>query len=176
MRKCVENAPVMAEQTIGEWTFRQVTDCSLISLATRAADQTCVQETLGHSLPGIGEALGDSTSGAFWMAPHQWMLWSPYGQSPVAQADLSDAAYLTDQTDGWIRFDITGADFAPVLERLCDINLSQWQVGCVQRTQIHHIGVFVLYLTHGLSIWVPRSMAASLWHAAEQATRTQQAL
>lgn len=169
MLEFTQNPVVASKLTLGPWRIDQVTDCSLTSISTRVQDVAEVQKRLDQPLPQVGQCHGDAGQGLFWSAPFQWMRWAPYVDAPPTHDEFGELAYVTEQTDGWIRLDVQGADFSPILERLCNLDLAGFTPGSVQRTQIHHIGVFVLSLEDRLMIWVPRSMAHSLVHALTQA-------
>jgi sarcosine oxidase subunit gamma len=87
------------------------------------------------------------------------------------KADLGDAASVTDQSGGWVLFELTGETLAPVLERLCNIDLTALSAGKAQRTVIEHIGCFVLCETPQQSyrLLCGRSYALSFVHAVETA-------
>lgn len=59
---------------------------------------------------------------------------------------LGDTAYYTEQTDGWIRLELSGARAREALERLCPLDLhdSAFPVGSNGRTSMEHMGTFII--------------------------------
>jgi sarcosine oxidase, subunit gamma len=79
---------------------------------------------------------------------------------------FNDAASLTEQTDGWVRFDVTGPNLPQLFERLCSYDLRAHTPGSATRTVIEHLGCYVvLRATDLVSVIGPRSSAHSLHHA-----------
>lgn len=89
----------------------------------------------------------------------------------VAQV-VGDSASVTDQSGGWVRFDISGAGLEDMFARLCPVDLASFGPGDVARTRIHHIGCFVWRQGEALGVMSPRSTAASLVHALRDAARS----
>jgi sarcosine oxidase subunit gamma len=78
---------------------------------------------------------------------------------------LGDAASLTEQTDAWVRLDLTGP-LQPLLERLCNLDLARFPPGSATRTVIEHLGVYAIRRSEDrMTLLGPRSSAASLHHA-----------
>ncbi len=156
-------------------SIREVTDRALASLAARIGqEQACAvaaKALLGADLPEpqTWAAAGDFT--AWWMGPDQWMLDAEYAKHTLLAAEVKtavgDAASVTEQTDGWCRFDLEGPCCFDVLERLCQLDLRSGAAGDAQRCSLEHVGVFLLCRAPGQSYSVlgPRSSAASLHHA-----------
>lgn len=80
---------------------------------------------------------------------------------------FGDAASVTEQTDGWVRFDLQGPRCCDALERLCNVNTRTMPSAHVTRTLLEHLGCFLICRTHQthFSIFGPRSSAGSLHHA-----------
>jgi sarcosine oxidase subunit gamma len=89
----------------------------------------------------------------------------------IVKAAVGDAASVTEQTDGWVRFEITGERCRALFELLCNVDIQRMDAGQATRTQIEHLGTFVLCQTPGTaySLLTLRSAAASLQHALEAA-------
>jgi sarcosine oxidase gamma subunit len=66
---------------------------------------------------------------------------------------------------------LSGSGLLGVMERLCNLDSARIQTGLATRTQIHHMGVFVVVVDAVAQIYVPRSMADSLVHAVAGAIR-----
>ena len=162
-----------ATATNGGVTLKEVPEVALASVAARLgreADTAAALQTLtGAPAPGPGQFTGDALI-AFWMGPDQFMIEAPFDSHEDIAAHvknaLGDAASVTEQTDGWTRFDIWGDRTGRVFELLCPLDLRRMTPGAAQRTRIHHLGCFVLRRTPDrFSVYGPRASAGSLWHA-----------
>ncbi|MGB0958286.1 MAG: sarcosine oxidase subunit gamma [Litorivicinus sp.] len=147
---------------------------ALVSCAVRRNQQVALEEKL-PGLPVVGGVSEIDAMVAFWTGPGQWMLEMPYHSERDPAAHWADQllglASVTEQTDAWVRFDVTGA-LAPMFERLAMIDWRSFGVGQVQRGALEHLGCFFLRRTvETLSVYGPRSSAATLLHALEQAAR-----
>lgn len=157
--------------TFGALTFRENAGLALASVALRkGAGQPA---PFGLALPGPGGWVGGSGVGAFWMGPGQWMV------EADGQADEDFAARLvalcpgcsvTEQTDGFVAFEIaSSAGPAPVerlLERLVNVDLGGFGPGSAQRKGFEHTSIFVIRrATDHLAVLGLRSAAGSIWHA-----------
>lgn len=165
--------------TVGPVTMTEVTDTALASFASRLGQEDAAQavlaDLLGAEPPEPGRAT-EGTMGAFWMGPDQWMVTAPYESYEDLAAVLTNkagkTASITEQTDGWCRFDLHGERLIDVLELLCPANLRGDTVGTATRTTIHHLGCFVLVRsTVDFTVFGPRSSAGSLHHALLTAMR-----
>lgn len=87
----------------------------------------------------------------------------------VLERALSGMASVTEQTGGWVRFEINGPSLADLLCRLCPVDLVHIGADEVVRTKIHHIGCLVWHNEPGFAVLGPRSAAGSLWHALAEA-------
>jgi sarcosine oxidase subunit gamma len=75
---------------------------------------------------------------------------------------------VTDQTDGWARFELASAAGAGMVEqamaRLVNLDPRRFGPGSATRTLPHHLPVFVIRpVDNRLAVLGPRSFAASLW-------------
>lgn len=163
----------------GPVTIAEVTSTALASLATRAGrsrDVSTVAKKLGLKLPGPGKAAAGTPFASFWLGPDQWMVEAPYETHEDLAAHLrtsfADAASITEQTDAWVRFDLTSPDLAPLFERLCAVDTRGMQPGDATRTLIEHLGTYVIKREDRMTILGPRSSAASLHHALITAARS----
>lgn len=169
-----------ASVTIGPVTITEIVDTALASLAIRrdrAGDVMRAAGALGLPLPGPGRAETGPAWSAFWLGPEQWMVEAPFESHEDIAAHLrrafGDAASITEQTDAWVRFDLTGYDLAALLERLCVLDPARLEPGAATRTMIDHLGCSVIRRAPDrLSILGPRSAAASLHHALVAAARS----
>ena len=166
--------------TIGLWTITETVDVALASLAARrgrGADVVRLAAAAGVPLPGAGRYEAATVYGAFWLTPEMWMIEAALPEHEdiraVMLALFGDAASITEQTGAWVRFDVTGDDVARLLERLCNVDLRGAAVGHATRTVMDHLGCYVILRSVGqVTIYGPRSSAASLWHALGVAARS----
>ncbi len=157
--------------TIGRFTIIERGDVALASLATRRtrqADVSACAAKAGIPLPAPGRH-ATGTLAAFWLAPQMWMIEVPFAQADI-RADLlaifGDAASITEQTDAWVRFDLSAPDLIPLLERLSNFDLGRATEGTATRSVIDHLGCYLI--KHGpcdITLYGPRSSAQTLHHA-----------
>lgn len=154
--------------SIGPVTIAENTSIALASLATRRgrdADVASAARTLNITLPTPGRA----SDTALWLAPDQWMIEAPFANHEDITAYLkpafNDAASITEQTDAWVRFDLTGANLHAMFELLCNLDTRAMQPGHATRTVIEHLGCYVICRADKFTILGPRSSAKSLHHA-----------
>ena len=150
-------------------------DVALASLATRRGrekDVTKAAKTAKLPLPKPARASTGTAYGAFWLSTQQWMIEAPFKTHEDLAAHLksifTDAASITEQTDAWVRFDVTAPNLHPLFEKLCNVDLPHSPVGFSGRTVIEHIGCYLIKRAAGeVTLYGPRSMAASLLHVLE---------
>ena len=159
--------------TVGSITLAEIVDTALASVAARmgreAATATLIKQLIGATAPAPLMSGGKKLT-AFWMGPDQWMIEAPY----ATHHDLADQiitkargkASVTEQSDGWCRFDLTGERLADVFALLCNVDYPTFTGGEAMRTQIEHLGCFLICRTPDhASVIGPRSAAGSLHHA-----------
>ena len=160
-------------ETVGAYSISEVTDRAMASVTARkdcgAAVKTILKKILQQPAPEVGGYCTGEIE-AFWTGQSQWMLAADFD----THDDIVDSftgtfkgkASLTEQTDGWCRFAITGPDLDRLCSLLCNIDMRQLTAGKASRTSIEHIGCFVLRAADdNIHIIGPRSSAASLHHA-----------
>ncbi|WP_371169714.1 sarcosine oxidase subunit gamma [Aliiroseovarius sp. 2305UL8-7] len=166
---------------IGTVTLRERVEFALASVAARLSTSgdthKAVKTKLGVSLPDVGMASHGDQMSAFWMGPDQWMIVASYDAKTDLASDVkaavSDAASVVEQTDGWCRFDIQGAQVCDVLERLCNAPVRSMAMDAVVRSSLEHTGAFVWRTTDDeFAVIGPRSSAGSLHHALIAAARS----
>lgn len=89
---------------------------------------------------------------------------------PAIQAKLSGTAYTTNQTDAWVRLDLSGQNAVRALERLCPLDLhdSVFPVGAAARTVMEHMGaILVRTAPDSFLLLSASSSGASFMHALE---------
>ena len=154
--------------TIGPVTITENISVALASLATRKgrdADVATAAKTLNITLPTPGHA----SETALWLGPDQWLIEAPFATHEDSTAHLKpafkDAASISEQTDAWVRFDITGPNLHSLFELLCNLDTRSMQPGHATRTVIEHLGCYVTRRSDHFTILGPRSSAKSLHHA-----------
>ncbi len=171
-------APRMAE--IGPISITERFDVALGSVATRrgrAADVVRGASDAGLPLPPPGKAEFGGQWSAFWVAPEMWFVEAPFASHEDIAAHLrtifGDAASVTEQTDAWVRFDLSAPDLHPLFARLCNVDLPVAPVGFATRTVIDHLGCYLIKrAADQVTLYGPRSSAQSLWHAIDVAARS----
>ncbi|WP_170427944.1 sarcosine oxidase subunit gamma [Ruegeria arenilitoris] len=168
--------------TVGGVTCTEVPEVALASVAARMGQETSAAKALATLIdtptPDVGRWAGTMIT-AFWVGPDQWMVEAPYdsheGLADQVKATVGDTASVTEQTDAWTRFDLSGDSIPAVLELLCQLDLRRFDKGSAARCSIHHVGCFVICRTpEKVSLYGPRSSAGSLHHAIVTAMRSVQ--
>lgn len=165
-------ATTLQHDTIGAITIAENPDVALASVAARRTQSgpcaTALADWLGAPAPGVAENGGD-TLAAFWLGPDMWMLEAPFATHEAMAQDLAQRlegrASVTEQTDAWVRFDLTGTGLDDMLARLTNLDLATLPARFARRTVIEHIGGYLLRRGAGYSVYGPRSSAGSLHHA-----------
>ena len=152
---------------------------SLASRRDRAAEfASAVQALFGFALPGPGRFAASPPYTVIWTGPEQWLVEAPMAThediARMLKGKLGGAASVTEQTDGWARFELEGARLAGVFERLCALDLRQMQAGEARHTIFEHLGCLVMCRVPLTVITVlgPRSAARSLHHAMVTAAKS----
>jgi sarcosine oxidase, subunit gamma len=166
-----ETTPLI--EGIGPVTITENVGVALASLASRLGQEAAVSlaaKAAGIPLPGPGRLETGRVYNAFWLGPEQWMLEAAFESHEDIVAVLKplfgEAASITEQTDAWVRFDLSGADLAKLFERLCNFDLMRAGVGAATRAVIDHLGCYVVRRAEAeVSVIGPRSSAQSLHHA-----------
>jgi sarcosine oxidase subunit gamma len=167
--------------TIGALTIAENPALALASLAARQGQAQAVEkamkDALSLDLSGPGKATGAADHAAIWMGPEQWMVAAPQDQHELLAAELKaivgGAGSVTEQTDGWCCFDVTGPGLADLFERLSPAPLRQMAPGDAIRTTLEHLGVFLWVQDESqVTVLAPRSSAGSLHHALTAAARS----
>lgn len=161
--------------TIGNITVSENSALALASVAARLGQgESCAKSLatfIGAPAPEPAKAVFGATLSAFWMGPDQWMVSAPFETHELLANDLkaalNGAGSVTEQSDGWVVFDVSGAGAVDLFERLCPAPARRMSAGDGQRTTIHHIGCFLNCRTKGTEFQVlgPRSSAGTLHHA-----------
>lgn len=163
-------------------TISECPDWALASLAARhGQEDACASAArgfLGTDLPPVAQCVTEGVLTAFWTGPQQWMIEAPHDshEDLAAQvlAAVGESASVTEQTDGWVRFDLEGQRCHDVLERLCNADTRMMEQNQVTRTQLAALGSFLICRskdTH-FSVIAPRSSAGSLHDSLVVAARS----
>ncbi len=167
---------------IGSITIIEVVDTALASVALRLgkaeAFGTVAEDLFAVTPPGPGKWISGETFTLIWMGPEQWLVEADLarhdGLDLILKKALGDLASLTDQTDGWVRFDIEGSGVVDLLERLCPAPSRRMQTHDATRTPLEHMGCLLICreTRRRFSVLGPRSFAVSLHHALCSAARS----
>ena len=172
---CALDEPDPQVITVGGVTLTENPGLALASVSARKGHADACRAHLGDLLEGAapepGKTVLHDPEASFWMGPDQWMVGAPIATHEDLAAQLmarfGDTASITEQTDGWVCFDMRGDGVEAIMQLCCNIDVEQMQTGDAQRTVIHYMGVYVLRRdpANWLRILGPRSSAGSLHHA-----------
>lgn len=173
----LENARAV---THGAATLTERPEIAIASVTARADQGDAVAAVItarcGAPCPVAGYVTGEAFN-AFWTGPEQWFVMADHEQHELPATDLKGElgpkASVTDQSDGWVVFDLQGPALTPILEKLANIDLAAFTTGRAQRTVIEHVSCFVLCDAPGQSyrLLCGRSFASSFVHAVETAMK-----
>lgn len=171
-----------AEDRFDGLSIRENADLAMASLAERAGRGKDVakaaRKLMGFDLPAPGGMAAAGDWAGFWTSPGQWMITAPFVShediARLVKDAVSDAASVTEQTDGWVRFELSGVRVVAMLERLCNVDVRAMREDQATRSQIEHLGSYLLCHRPGeaFSILTLRSGAASMHHALVTAARS----
>jgi sarcosine oxidase subunit gamma len=157
---------------IGPFRIAERFDIALASLAVRrwgGPDVAAAAKRAGVPLPPPARWSAGVPFAAFWVVPDMWFVEAPFAAHEdivgVLKPIFGDSASITEQTDAWVRFDLSAPDLTPLIERLCNVDFPAAPDGFATRTVIEHLGCYLI--RHGLgevALYSARSSAASLLH------------
>ena len=159
---------------IGGLRIAEIADPSLAALAMRAkknaAFTKAAKAAFGADLPAPNTAAMTDRHAVIWMGPDQYLVEANSADASLAGTladNFGSAASITDASDAWARFDLTGSDNSAMLERLSAADSRSMTAGTATRTPIHHMTCLSLCREAGasFSVYGPRSSASSLHHA-----------
>ena len=156
------------DETIGDLRIVEIAAPVMASLAMLKGKSSAfgkAAETKLGPLPEPGAMQSHKKVGTVWMGPDQYLV-EGMDATSLAAAFGSSAA-VTDQSDAWVRFDVTGDDVVAMLERLSNADSRRMAQGDATRTAIHHMHCVIVCRAAGTEFTIlgPRSSAASLHHA-----------
>ncbi|MBT4520708.1 MAG: AMIN domain-containing protein, partial [Halieaceae bacterium] len=77
-------------------------------------------------LPEVGKVNSGLEMTAFWIGPDQWMIMASHDThedlAHMLRTGFGSSASVTEQTDGWARFDVEGENTVAMFERLCPLD------------------------------------------------------
>lgn len=160
---------------IGPYRIAERSDVALASLALRRGqdkDFAAAARTAGVPLPAASTHAGGQVFSAFWTTPEMWFVEADFATHEDIVAALKPAfgetASITEQTDAWVRFDVSGAGLVALFERLSNLDLATLPDGYASRTVIEHLGVYLIrHSATSVTLYGPRSSAQGLLHALE---------
>jgi len=184
----VADIPLTAAPALGDvnlifasCVLTERTDIALISVATPHGGYEAlaakVRDVWGLSMPGATVSLNAGAMRAIPLAADQMMLaFTPDGglSETSVQADLTDVAYTTLQTDAWAIIELSGSGATAALERICplDLDLQTFPNGAAARTVMEHLGALIVRLeADRFLLMSARSSAQSFLHAVETSCR-----
>jgi sarcosine oxidase, subunit gamma len=162
--------PVVVE--IGPYRIKERVDVALASIAIRRdCHKQVLKEAKSAKLPLAEPARAQQGAiySSFWLAPDMWMVEAPFASHEDILSRLKsifgDAASITEQTDAWVRFDVSAPNLHALFERLCNVDVASAPVGFAARTVIDHLGCYLIKRRETeITLYGPRSSAASLLH------------
>nr|WP_246734894.1 sarcosine oxidase subunit gamma [Chelativorans sp. ZYF759] len=166
--------------SFGALEIRENADLALASLALRFG--TREPTPFGLTLPRTGRWVAGEGVAALWTGPGQWMIEAQGRVELDFTAELKQVApgcSVTEQTDGWVAFEIISrAGSMPLeslLSKLVNIDPADLGPGRATRTGLDHMSCFVIRrgAAH-VALLAARSSAGSLWHSLETAAKRQE--
>lgn len=123
-------------------------------------------------MPKAAKAKRNASKGMFWNENNQWFV-EGVDVSAVEKA-LKDLAAVTDQSDAWARFQITGEHAEAVLARLCPLDLSEeaFAKDAAARSELSHMMCAISRCKDGYNVMVLRSFARTVAHDVTNAMRS----
>lgn len=158
-------------QSFGALSIVENSGLALASLALRKG--AAQQAPMGLVLPGPGGWTPGEGAAAFWTGPDQWMI-EAEGQAEqdfaLALAAEARGCSVTEQTDGWVAFEVSsvagGTPIRRLMEKLVNVDAAGFGPGCATRTGLEHMSVFLIRRAEDrLAVIGMRTLAGSLWHA-----------
>lgn len=165
------------DETLDGLRLREVTERGLAWIVARRgredALRRAVHEAHGVDLPGPGRRVAGATFTYAWAAPGQWLAEAPLGENEDIVARLApllgESAAIAEQTDAFLRLELSGARAAEALAKLCPLDLDPrvFGTGSFQRTLMEHQSVFIGRTDDAPTfvLLTPRSSARAFHHA-----------
>lgn len=165
---------------IGPYRIVERFDVALASVAMRRGQDTgfsAAAKLAGVPLPGASTHEAGKMFSAFWVTPEMWFVEADFATHEDIVAALKpgfgEAASITEQTDAWVRFDVSGEGLERLFERLSNLDLATLPDGFASRTVMEHLGVYLIrHSAASVTLYGPRSSAQGLLHALEVAAKS----
>ncbi len=160
---------------IGPYRIVERFDVALASVAVRRGQDigfAAAAKQAGVPLPGASTHEVGKVFSAFWVTPEMWFVEADFATHEDIVAALKPAfgetASITEQTDAWVRFDVSGEGLVVLFERLSNLDLAILPDGFASRTVMEHLGVYLIrHSAASVTLYGPRSSAQGLLHALE---------
>lgn len=149
-----------------------VAGLAIVARKGRTADVAAVlSRHVGSDVPDAAKRIAGNGLAISGMGPGQWFAIAPRpgNGTPLdtLRADLDGLAAVTDQGDGRVILEVSGARARDALAKgiPVDLDASVFQVGDLAQTSASHIGLQIALIDEApmFEIVSPRSTAASLW-------------
>lgn len=169
--------------SIGGTKIREVTGSAIVSIAIanggEAGLKNAILEAYHVEQPAIGQSAITEVDNARFLGLQRNQLFVLFDcdaprREQIVAAKLGEAAYLTDQSDGWVILRLSGEKSIPALQRICmlDLELAQFPPGAVARTVMEHLDVIIVREAPDTFLLISaRSSAQSFLHAIETSVR-----
>lgn len=140
---------------------------------TGRAEAEALLAGAGVSLPPPGQSSATKTARLLWTGPGQYFR---IADAPPDEA-LSGCAAVTDVSDGWVMFRLSGPGTEATLARLVPVDLrpAAFATGSVVRSLLGHVPVILLRGTDAIELLVMRSYAVTAVHDITAAMASQTA-
>lgn len=160
---------------IGPYRIVERFDVALASVAVRRGQDkgfAAAAKQAGVPLPWASTHEVGKVFSAFWVTPEMWFVEADFATHEDIVAALKPAfgetASITEQTDAWVRFDVSGEGLVVLFERLSNLDLAILPDGFASRTVMEHLGVYLIrHSAASVTLYGPRSSAQGLLHALE---------
>jgi sarcosine oxidase subunit gamma len=155
----LDAAPVtLGGATLAPLEVGPITSVALFPGGEKAAAKGLKALGLAFPAPGEWAAKGDAR-----------IVWTGRDQAFVMGVALPalEGAAVTDQSDGWAGFALSGPGAEAVLARLVALDLREgaFPVGRVARTGLNHMSMVLLRVgAEAFELFTFRSMARTVWH------------
>jgi heterotetrameric sarcosine oxidase gamma subunit len=150
----------LAETVLAPLEMQEIWSVALFPGQAKPAEK--VLKPLGLAFPAPGTfTTGKAGARLVWTGRAQAFL-----MGAAAPEGLAGLAAVTDQSDAWAGFAVTGAAAEAVLARLVpvDLRLAGFPAGRAIRAPLNHMSSVILRTAGGFEIYTFRSMARTAWH------------
>ena len=148
-------APLLGgyDKTTGKTRLCERDDLAMVSLAMpirgKSALTKAIKAGFGLSMPSPVKTTTKGDARLMQTTPDQFMLIFPHATPDAAAhvaAKIDGAAYVTEQTDAWVRLELSGPGAMAALERICPLDLheSTFPVGSAGRTTMEHMSAVII--------------------------------